>query len=193
MINQFLEKGFYFFRNGEGKTYADKITEIVDFSDIKWHHEEFSDEPYTFMEGDSIYKMNFDLEPITKKILEIGLMEIHLDIAKKYVEPYFEKYSLYTRSLWEGVHGKEVTEWHNDKFRGTNLFFILYLSNLEQYKTGAVHFTDGKEFWSEFPNYGKFVMINCEKSNFLHKADDCQYNRILSTFSFNVDYSKYYD
>lgn len=192
MNDDFFKKGFYFFQNEEGKKYADKITEVVDFSEIKWHHESYNDEPHVPMDGDSIYRMNFDLEPTTKKILEITLMEIHLDIAKKYVEPYFKNYSLYTRSLWEGVHGKEVTEWHNDKYRGTNLFFILYLSDLEKYKTGLVHFTDGKNEWSEFPNYGKFVMINCEKLNFLHRADDCEYERILSTFSFNADFSQYY-
>jgi len=120
-------------------------------------------------------------------LLEAMLEHIHHQIELKYIAPYFEKYSVDKRRIWEGVNN-DATSWHNDLNEGPNCFFLLYFSDMVD--DGSIGFKNKNNEWFYYPKRGTMVAVNCAKQ-FLHKATKSAQKRVISSFCFNLDHSSF--
>ena len=117
------------------------------------------------------------------------LLNIHFEISKRFVEPSYKNFTIEKRRLWEGVND-DATKWHNDLREGPNCFFLLYFSDLDTIKEGAIHFKNSSDEWKIYPKRGLLAAVNC-MPEFLHKADKTSCERIVSSFYFNLDHGSY--
>lgn len=162
LIEKFTHDGFFI---TTGKEYHNIISPLL--SDTFWIHE-----------GGK----NNDYHPKDIKIYNIILHQIHLQIAKDIVEPYFKDYTIEKRRIWEGVN-TDATVWHNDLREGPNCFFLLYHSNMKD--EGAIFFKTKNSEVKIYPTEGMLIGVNC-KNNFLHRAEKSKNKRIVSSYFFNI-------
>lgn len=143
-----------------------------------WEYEGGINGDYHLSEQDSFYSTQ-----------DSWLLSLHYEIAMQFVETSFSKYTIEKRRLWEGVN-KDSSVWHNDLKEGPNCFFLLYFSNLEHLKEGAIYFKNKCQKWSFYPSVGKLLAVNCVPE-FMHKADQTKHERIVASFYFNLDHGTY--
>lgn len=157
---------------------SDAIIDI-NLENRHWEYEGRVNGDYHLSKLDSFYPLQ-----------ESWLLGLHYEISKRFVEPSFKTFTIEKRRLWKGVN-KDATVWHNDGREGPNCFFLLYFSDMESLKEGAVHFKNKTKEWKVYPNRGKLAAVNC-LPEFLHKADQTKHERIIASFYFNLDHGTYY-
>lgn len=167
-----------FFKNGFQIFDGSSLISDVSLEGRLWEYEGGVNNDYHLSKLDSFYMLQHS-----------WLLGLHFEIAKRFVEPSFKNYTVEKRRLWKGVNA-DATVWHNDLNEGPNCFFLMYFSNLEKVKEGAVHFKNKESEWSLYPNSGRLVAVNC-LPEFLHKADQTNYERIIASFYFNIDHGSY--
>jgi hypothetical protein len=159
LTDEFYTNGFQVF---DGKKYISHL----DFSQTEWEYE-----------GGK----NNDFHPKNNKdFIDSSLLTIHYEILTDIVP----NATIRKRRLWEGVNA-DAFNWHNDYGEGPNCFFLLYFSDMNETRGGAVFFRNTKQEWKIYPQKGLLVAVNC-LNNFQHKAEKANCERIVASFYFDL-------
>ena len=160
MLNDdFYTKGFQIFD-------GTKYTELIDLSDVTWEYEGGVNNDYHTANNKEYYN--------------IQLLNIHYELQNDIVSNSIIR----KRRLWEGVN-LDATNWHNDYREGPNCFFLLYFSDMDEHKGGAVFFRNSFEEYKLYPQKGMLVAVNC-LNNFQHKAEKSNCQRVVASFYFDL-------
>jgi hypothetical protein len=164
LINQMLTKQFY--ENGFEVFDRKKYISYINVSEIEWEYEG---------------GLNNDYHPKNnKEFIDKCLLTIHYEIQNDIVPQSIMR----KRRIWEGVN-QDALNWHNDYREGPNCFFLLYFSDMDESKGGAVYFRNKVREWKIYPQKGLLVAVNC-LNNFQHKAEKSNCKRIVSSFYFDL-------
>jgi hypothetical protein len=120
-----------------------------------------------------------------QELINILLLQVHLELAADIVEKYFSRYEMGNRKVWESVN-RGATVWHNDLADHTNTFFLLYHNDTSPESGGAVSFRYNNIEEKIYPSAGTLVFFN-QENNFQHRAENSKNQRIVSSYYFNID------
>lgn len=162
-LDNFFSKGFQIF---DGKKYHDQLFPLLGTTKF----ENFTGDEYHPSE-------NIEL-------IEILLLQIHLEIASDIVENFFQQYTILHRKTWESVN-KKATNWHNDFKDHSNTFFLLYHNQTSEATGGAVYFRYNGIEEKIYPKPGTLIFFNSE-NGYEHKAENSTSQRIVSSFYFDI-------
>lgn len=168
-LHDFFNKGYQVF---DGQKYYDNLKSLL-------HTTKFDN--YT---GDENHPSN------NKDLIEILLLQNHLQIAEDIIEKYFSNYEIGRRMIWESVNKKAML-WHNDLNDHTNTFFLLYHNDTNSNIGGSVNFRYKNIEEKIYPKAGTLIFFNC-LNNFEHKAENSKQQRIVSSYYFNINYGPNY-
>jgi hypothetical protein len=171
----FIMKGHSVFYCKEDFVYIEKTLE-----DVEW----IQDEEKCFR-----YHLQNDL-------VDPALEKTQLILGKKYVSSVDKNYKLGYRSLWNGTEISSCS-WHNDLMEGPNLFFLMYLTRLEENVGGEIQFRHSatKEITGSILPQKYKIVVGSQELKWEHRVVPFKYDkmeRITANFGFYVNYESAY-
>lgn len=171
-IENFYNKGFYVF---DGSKYYQTLQSVV------------SETKFDDFTGDEYHPSS------NQELLNILLLQTHLELARDIIEKYFDNYEMGNRKIWESVN-QRATLWHNDLADHTNTFFLLYHNDTSEETGGRISLRYNGVEEHIYPKAGMLILFN-QENNFLHKVENSKYQRVVSSYYFNInlryDYSNH--
>lgn len=153
---------------------------------------DFYTKGYTSVIDDRLELLIENIHPITDWKVDstgirypahVNLENAHRYIAENYVYPIFGQSELGYKSIWEGTDTPSL-KWHNDLVEGSNLFFMYYLTTVNN--SGELCFrVNGIETGKIQPKKHLLVM-GSQEAHVEHKVNPTTELRIACNFGFSI-------